>query len=76
MIKKIVRIVSNLLNPQTEKKSIRSYLKNGKIPWPSFYSNYKYKIKKEKINSTEMLKNFNKRGLPLGFGIGLNERVV
>jgi hypothetical protein len=54
---------------------IRTYLKSGRIPWTTGYSEYKYKLIGDVINS-DTLSTFSKGTLPSGYGYRIDERIV
>lgn len=55
---------------------IEKYLKNGKVPWSTGYSEYKEDLIIENIDSNRILDSFKARKLFDKFGIGIDERAV
>jgi len=64
--------------PDTDSKSqtIDSHLSGNKIPWSLGYHEYKWKNIEEGINNEQVLDGIRNNSLPVGYGKGIDERVV
>lgn len=76
VVKKIVSLKSSQPVVSWQEQEIAAYIKNGRVPWSEGYSLYKFKLIQDTINSSEQLGNFEKKSLPVNFGVGVDERCV
>ena len=57
-------------------QSIAEFVKNGKIPWSRGYHEYKWSHIEKGITNEQLLQGIRKNTLPVGYGKGIDERVV
>jgi len=76
---KFERIINKFLKKKKNEfidKLIRQYIHEGRIPWSPGYIEYKERQIKEAISDSSILEKFNKKKLPSGYGLRLDERIV
>ncbi|MFA6570064.1 MAG: methylase, partial [Bacteroidota bacterium] len=59
-----------------EKRRIRKYLKNGRVPWSVGYADFKKMELIRILNDERIIQSFIGKELPAGFGIGIDERII
>lgn len=72
----LIRNIYHQYKAGLPKKKIKTYFRNGRVPWSVGYEDYKFAFINETINSDEKLRFFKNKELPVDFGVGLDERVV
>jgi SAM-dependent methyltransferase len=79
-MKKFLKLVlSTILQGRADirnRRALNSYYRKGGIPWSPGYSQYKELKIKEAIKNETLINGFGNVQLPLGFGKGIDERIV
>ncbi|MBD2140400.1 methyltransferase domain-containing protein [Anabaena sp. FACHB-1250] len=76
-IKKVYNQFSEKRSSDNRQKRIDLYIKNGRKPWSTGYSEFKEDFIKQSINEEGLIETFRKNlALPEGYGKFLDERVV
>jgi hypothetical protein len=77
MLNKIKLKIKHLVIPIiSEEKSIKKFIKNGRIPWSEGYENYKWREIEKVTNDTDIVNKFITSKELIGYGLGLDERII
>lgn len=80
LIQKVKKYIGRLFfNTKSEKGKVNPidmFLSSEQIPWTEGYHEYKWKNIEEGINNEQLLEDIRNNNLPIGYGKGIDERVV
>jgi len=77
MIRKVIKkLVEKKVKVKSKNELIDGYFAKGAVPWSEGYNEYKWQLIENAINDKLVLREFEFEELSIGYGKGIDERVI